>query len=405
MEKNLKSFKRQIILLVIFGLILGITLNIDFVLAKIAVLFSVMTPIVIGCLTAFILNIIVNLFEEKIFNKINNKIMEKIKRPISILLAFLSIALLTYILINIIVPQVSKSLSIFINQLPHLFDVGKKQVEEYTGLYPDLQKQMQNGDFNTQEIIQKIVNTITTWAGGILSILNSIFGVITNLVIALILAIYIVNSKEKLQRQFDKLFKKLLTNKANRKLYYILNLSNETFRSFFIGQFIEAIILGCLCTAGMYIFKFPYPPMIGSVIGVTALIPMVGAYLGCLFGFLMILPVNPFMAFAFILFIIVLQQLEGNIIYPKVVGSSVGLPGLWVLIAIIIGGGLFGVVGILLGVPIMATIYRITKDIVNDNAPELFDDKIKTKTDIKIERDVTSAPTDNTSKIEITNEK
>lgn len=394
MQRNTKSFKSQVMLLIIFGLILGITLNIDFVLKRFSVLFAVLTPILIGCITAFVLNIIVTLFEKKLFDKSNNKIIQKTKRGLSILLAFVSMVLLSYILLNIIVPQVSKSLSVFINQLPHLFDVVRGELQKYANAYPSLQEKLQNGDFDTQAIIQKIAGTITSWAGGVLSILNSIFGILVNTVIAVIISIYIVSSKEKLREQFDKLFKKIFTIKSNRKLYYILDLANDTFRAFFIGQFIEAIILGCLCTAGMFLFKFPYPAMIGSFVGVTALIPMVGAYIGCLFGFLMIFPVNPFMAFLFILFIIVLQQIEGNIIYPKVVGTSVGLPGLWVLVAIIIGGGLFGVVGILLGVPLMATLYKLIRDIVNDNAHELFDDKVTTKTDIKIERDITNINTE-----------
>ncbi len=213
--------------------------------------------------------------------------------------------------------------------------------------------------------MKKLVSLSTTWAGDILNIINSIFSVIANIVIALIIAIYILAGKEGLKSQFARLFATFIPQPILDKFYYLLRVTDNTFKAFFIGQFIEAIILGVLCSTGLLILGFPYAFMIGSVVGVTALIPIIGAYLGGLFGFLMILSVNPLRAFAFLLFLIILQQLEGNLIYPKVVGSSIGLPGIWVFVAIIISGGLFGITGIILGVPIIASMYKILKDYVN----------------------------------------
>lgn len=145
-------------------------------------------------------------------------------------------------------------------------------------------------------------------------------------------------------------------------MYYVLKVANRTFSSFIVGQCVEAVILGSLCTLGMFLFQFPYAAMVGAFISATALIPVVGAYLGAAFGAFMILTVDPMQAVFFLIFIVVLQQVEGNIIYPRVVGSSIGLPGLWVLAAVIIGGGLGGVVGMLFGVPVAATLYKLLSD-------------------------------------------
>jgi len=194
-----------------------------------------------------------------------------------------------------------------------------------------------------------------------------------NIVMASILAIYIVSSKENLLRQFNKLFKKFLPTKVTNPLYYFFDIANDIFKAFFTGQFIEAIILGVLCTLGMKILKLPYASMIGSFVGLTALVPMVGAYLGTAFGFLMILPVAPIKALIFIVFLLILQQIEGNVIYPRVVGSSVGLPGIWVLISVIVGGGLFGIIGIFFGVPVTAVIYKILKYQVNKDSHKIAD--------------------------------
>ncbi len=183
---------------------------------------------------------------------------------------------------------------------------------------------------------------------------------------------------------YKKLFEKYLPKKLNMKIYYILDIANSTFASFFTGQFIEAIILGSLCSLGLFIFRFPYAPMIGSVVGFTALIPLVGAYIGGAFGFCMILTQDPVQAFLFILFLIVLQQIEGNLIYPKVVGGSVGLPGLWVMVAIVIGGNMAGITGVFFSVPVAATIYKLLQAAVNKDNPH----KKKTSTHGNISADI-----------------
>jgi predicted PurR-regulated permease PerM len=183
--------------------------------------------------------------------------------------------------------------------------------------------------------------------------------------LAITFSIYILAYKENLTHKFDKLFKAYIKDDRKKKLYEILRTANETFSSYIIGQCKEAVILGVLCTLGMLILRFPFANVVGPVIGMTALIPMIGAYIGAALGFLLIITIDWLQAVLFLVFIVVLQQLEGNIIYPKVVGSSIGLPGIWVFAAVILGGGLMGITGILFGVPLIATIYKLLAKSVN----------------------------------------
>ena len=198
------------------------------------------------------------------------------------------------------------------------------------------------------------------------SIVGSVFGVVFNFVVALIFAIYILSSKEKLGGQAKRIVHAYVKPKWIAVGKRVLTTADSTFSSFIVGQVTEAVILGSLCTVCMLIFRFPYAPMIGAFTGVTALIPVVGAYLGAAVGAFMILTQDPLKAVLFLIFIVVLQQVEGNLIYPKVVGGSIGLPGMWVLAAVTVGGGLLGVPGMLLGVPAAATLYKLLAYDVNE---------------------------------------
>lgn len=353
-------------IIILIGIILAIVLNMQKFLRNINTLISVLSPLFLASFMAFILNLLVTKWESIYFPNSKNKIINKSRRGICILLSIFTVSLIIYFIASLIAPQVSKSISVFIEQFPELFDKAKESLASYSTSYPGLTKKLLSNNVDGQQIIQKFIKTSTVWAGGFISILGSFFGTVTTILMASILAIYIVAGKETLMRQFDKLFKKIIPETRLRKTYYILDEANSTFRSFFIGQFIEAVILGALCTIGMYLFGFPYPAMIGSVVGFTTLIPLIGAFLGGLFGFLMIFAVNPFSSMLFLVFLIVLQQFESNVIYPRVVGTSVGLPAIWVLASIIVGGGLFGFLGLLFCVPFTATVYKLIKKAVND---------------------------------------
>lgn len=186
-------------------------------------------------------------------------------------------------------------------------------------------------------------------------------------VIGLIFAIYLLIGKETLGGQVKRLMNHYLKPSWNEKIGYVLTIFDNSFHKFIVGQCIEAVVLGVLCMIGMSVLRLPYAMMIGTLIGFTALIPVAGAYIGAGVGAFMILTVSPVQALIFLVFVVILQQLEGNLIYPKVVGSSIGLPGVWVLAAVTIGGGIMGIPGMLLGVPSAAAMYQLIKNDLNKN--------------------------------------
>lgn len=371
MENRFKSKHNIYMILIVFGLVLAAALNAEDVFKKIFGFLGIFKPVFLGCVIAFILNIIVSLWEKVFFPNSKNERINKSRRGICILLSFLAILLMLYLIYMLVVPQLSKSLSVVSNKFPALYENLREEAIKHSGSLPTIREKLLTSDKTGQEAIQKLIGTLSIWTSNIFNIIGSVFGVMADFVMATIIAIYLVAGKETLGRQFKKLFRRFFPESFNRKMYYVLNIANSTFASFFTGQFIEAIILGTLCALGLLLFRFPYAPMIGSVVGFTALIPLIGAYIGGAFGFFMILTQDPLKAFLFIVFLVVLQQIEGNLIYPKVVGGSVGLPGVWVIIAIIVGGGIAGITGVFFSVPVAATIYKILKAAVNQDVKPL----------------------------------
>ena len=217
-------------------------------------------------------------------------------------------------------------------------------------------------DFKPDKLIDILKDGGTMLFNTTASVTASIVTAVMNFVIAFAFSIYVLAQKETLKRQSLKVLRAVMKPEKLQKLLELLELSNRTFTNFITGQLTEAVIIGALCFVGMTIFGMPYAPAISVLVGFTALIPVFGAFIGTAVGAFLILLVKPIQALWFIVFIIVLQQFEGNLIYPKVVGKSVGLPGIWVLAAVMIGGHVDGVVGMLLGVPVCSVIYALLQD-------------------------------------------
>ena len=327
-----------------------------------ALLASVLTPLVIGCVMAYILNLLVVKIEALSVFKDTSSPIYKFRRAIGILASFIIIAAVIFLLIKIIIPQLGDALRLIVSEIPPAINrfidwIHAKEID-----LPQLEELLGSLDLSWSKISSYLISGVNDIFSSAFYILSSFGGIVVNVVIALIFALYILAGKEKLAAQFKALADTYLKERSRARLMYVLSTLNDTFSKFIIGQFTEAVILGVLCIAGMWIFRFPYAAMIGTLIGATALLPIVGAYIGGFVGFIMIVTVSPIKAVAFIVFLVILQQLEGNLIYPRVVGSSIGLPGIWVLAAVTVGGGLWGIGGMLIAVPTAATVYKLLKN-------------------------------------------
>lgn len=337
--------------------------------AFIGTLLGVLSPLITGCIIAFVLNLLMKRLESWYFPHSQNQFVIKSRRPVCIFLSMLTWALILALICTLVIPELVSSFALIGKEIPPTLEWLYHFVSDNLDGIPSLQQLLLNLNLNWSVLVQKLISYISLGVGDVintaLAVITGVFGLLTNLLIGIIFALYLLLDKERLLRQFSRLFEAHLKPKKYQQFLRLMCTANESFSSFIVGQFTEAIILGLLCTAGMFLLRLPYAAMTGAVVGATALIPIVGAYIGAGIGAFMILTVDPMKALFFLIFLIILQQIEGNFIYPKVVGTSVGLPGIWVLAAVIVGGGLFGIFGMVLGVPLAATIYKVLKNRVS----------------------------------------
>ncbi|MBE5880804.1 MAG: AI-2E family transporter [Lachnospiraceae bacterium] len=333
---------------------------------------SAAKPLIVGCVIAYVVNILMSFYERYYFTK--GKIKDKkwvsaSKRIVCMLLAYLSVVGILFLVFSLVVPQLIECGKLLVKEIPVVLDKATVYVQnnkQLMNLLSEAGISIQKNSISDWEDILK--NALTWIASGIGGVMGSVFSVISGvfsgavtLLIGVIFSIYLLISKETLFAQVRRIFKTYCQEKAYKKISYVYHTFHDCFHRFIVGQCTEAVILGLLCMVCMWIFRFPYATMIGAFIGFTALIPVAGAYIGAAVGAFMILTVSPIKALLFLVFIVVLQQLEGNLVYPRVVGSSIGLPGIWVLSAVTIGGGVLGVGGMLLGVPIAAACYQMLR--------------------------------------------
>lgn len=331
---------------------------------------SIVAPLIIGCSIAFIINLPMSFIEERFFSKKaleKHKWLRKIKRPASLLLGWLFIIAIFTILLMLIIPELYKTIMNFAQLLPYYMDsFGYNLIKWFDMLHLNADN-IKNFDWNSlsTKLVEYFQSAGTLLVGKTLGITTGVFNSVLNLLLGFVFSVYILLSKEKLSAQLKRLYASFVSHQFYDNTMVVLSLANETFSKFLVGQCTEALILGVLCYIGMCIFNIPYALMISSLISITALVPIFGAFIGTAIGAFMILLISPVKAFWFIIFIIILQQLESNLIYPKVVGKSVGLDGIWVLFAVTIGGRFFGVVGLLISVPVFSIIYCLIKAYVH----------------------------------------
>ena len=324
-------------------------------------------------------------YERLYFPKSKKRFFTATRRGVCILLAIVSLLGAAALIIGLVIPELVSCIKFLISEIPPAVDKVLKTPFIAEILPDDILSSLKN--MNWKEYLTNSWSVLSSGIGDAATIIfatvSSVFTGIVTAFISIIFTIYLLIDRDRLKGHFTTLFTTYVPEKITKKTFYCLGIFNNCFRRFIVGQCTEAVILGMLCCIGMLIFRFPYAGMISALIGFTALIPIAGAYIGAAVGALMMLTVSPVKALFFLIFIIVLQQLEGNLIYPKVVGKSIGLPALWVLAAVTVGGSLMGIGGMLIGVPITAALYRIIREDVR---------KRKSAVDEKREDDVSDSP-------------
>lgn len=326
--------------------------------------FEAIVPLLIGCVIAYIVNLIMSFYERHYFPKTQKKWIIKSRRVVCLLSSIITLLAVITLIVIIVIPQLTSCVSLLFAKLPKALSDTVAYIEGLEVLPEDIMTTLLSIDWNST--ISQVMGALTS---GVSNIVGIVVGVVTSVVggfitafLSVIFSVYLLLSKETLGRQAKKVLSRAIKPSLYEKFEYVLALVNKTFRGYIVGQCTEAVILGVLCALGMWILRMPYAAMIGALIAFTSLVPIAGAYIGGVIGAFMVFTVSPVQALVFIIYLIILQQIEGNLIYPKVVGTSVGLPAIWVLVAITVGGGLMGIAGMLLGVPVAAVVYRLLKD-------------------------------------------
>lgn len=337
----------------------------DLLLNILDTILGILSPLLIGLILAFVLNLLLSPLErlwDKLFLKENSRpIVKKLRRPICLLLSFLIVLGIIFAVCFVVIPKLGSTvvdmvntISAYVKTLDVRYDDLRATLEQYAITLPEI-------DLGKNDLLTKITDLLAKGGSALLnttiSVTTSVLSAVVNLLMGVVFSVYILAQKETLGRQIKRLLYAVFPEKRVTPFLAFLSRVSRTFSQFVTGQTIEAVILGTLVFLGMLILRLPFAPVIAVLVGVTALIPILGSWIGAIVGALLILPSSFMQAIWFVVFLIVLQQIEGNLIYPHVVGKSVGLPGIWVFFAVIVGSGLGGIAGMLLGVPVCAVIY------------------------------------------------
>lgn len=386
------QFKEWARLIILAGAVAFTVMNVKEFIVIFQKMMGIISPLLIGFFAAFVLNLPMEWLEAKISNNFKNTFLEKHKRPVAVIISLLLVLGITGLVIILVIPQLISTLGVITEKLPGLYTSLWKYIEDMGTKIPALRAAFESANPANTETLNRLIDGAGGMANLLLKGAGGFFGSVINLVVGIVFGIYILLSKENLMRQGNRLMSAYVAPQKISKINYIFSVTSSTFSKFISGQVVEAMVIGVITAVTMMILQFPYATMIGTVIGFLSLIPIVGAISGGALGFIIILSVSPTKAILFLVYIVILQQIDGNFIYPRIVGDSVGLPALWVLVAITLGGGIYGILGTLLGVPTFATIYKLLRNDVAsrlDGNPNLLaddysiePDKPRTKVDM-----------------------
>ncbi len=377
MKLDKKTMRR--IMYILFSAITfcALLLNIETVLSVLGKAITVLMPVIIGLCIAFLLNPLADFGENKLFGFVKRRFEKNgkgLSRALGTLFALIVLFGVVTILVVVVIPDVKEATKIIGETLPGTFEMIVDYVEGVLGEF-GLELPSNEGSIDWVAVAQEIVGFFdfesgSTLINNIINATSSVIGAIFDFVMGFVVAIYVLLQREQIGAFFRRFIKAYCSEKSGNRFFKIANLSAKSFRSFVSGQLLEAVIIGVLCFVGMLIFRFPYALATSAVICFTALIPVFGAWIGGILGAVLALTESPFKALLFIVFIIVLQQLEGNLIYPKVVGKSIGLPGILVFLSVLLGGNLYGIVGMLFAVPLCSIGYTLVKQAIDERLKE-----------------------------------
>ena len=356
---------------IVFGWIL---LDTERVKLMFTYVWSLLSPFAVGAIIAFVFNVPMRAIEKQL----DGVRREGFRRGLSIILTIAALLLIITFVVELLVPQVQLTVASLQEKIPAFVDRTAGKLMVFMEANPEIREWAEDvlkmETINWSNILQNILtfvgNQVSTVMGSAVNVIGNLAGAIVNLVISIAFAIYCLARKDILARQGRRILYSILPEHTTDEIVRILQLTNTTFSNFISGQCLEACILGALFAVAMAIMKMPYIPLVSVIIAVTALIPVVGAFVGCVVGAFFILVNDPFQAMTFVVMFLIIQQLENNLIYPRVVGTSIGLPGMWVLVAVTIGGEIMGVAGMLLMIPFSSVLYALTREFTNRRLAE-----------------------------------
>lgn len=364
---------RRSMLLVAFGVLLfTLVQNLAAVGIFLKWFFGIISPVVLGLCIAFVLNVVMRAIEIRLLGRMGKskrKFIRKLQRPLALILAIFAFLVVITLILWVVIPGIADTVAGLIPTIQNWFNAALPRVIALLEEYNISQEVIAELRVDWNNLFTTVFDFLKNGTGSLLDFASdftfSVFGGLTNFFFGFFLAIYIVLQKEKIAAFLDRAMRAFLPDRVTAEIEEIGRLSDTTFSNFLTGQLTEALILGTLCGVGMLIFRFPYAGIVSVLVGVSALIPVVGAFIGGGVSAFLILTVSPIKALLFIVYLVVLQQIEGNLIYPRVVGKQVGLPGVLVLVAVLVGGNLGGVLTVFIAVPVCSVVYALFKQLVN----------------------------------------
>ena len=370
--------ERRIVRLMLLAALLALgVIHVELIINTVLLLWRVASPLILGAAIAYILEIIIKRLEKAVVPHTKNRWLDRSRRGICIMLAFVLLVSFLVLMIYTVIPGLVDAFTLLSQELPNYFADAKEWVMNAFREMPQVTAYLTDLNLEWDSIQERIVN----WAlNGVIdgqlltstvTMIGAVTGGIANFFISCIFAVFLLAGKQALTRHFHRVLNAVVSDRNSARVQNVLTTANRCFSGFIVGQSVNGLILGILTWLGMRIFKMPYALMVGVLSGTTSLVPIIGGYIGAVLGAFLVFTASPSMAVWFLLFIVVLQTVQGNLLYPRLVGTSVGLPSLWVLAAVSVGGGLGGIGGMMVAVPITATLYALLRDWVNkkENSP------------------------------------